>query len=61
MALRQEGRVIRAVAWRAAEREPFIQEHRDGLDLAFSLEQNAYRGDVFLEISVADVRAPQRS
>jgi single-stranded-DNA-specific exonuclease len=61
MGLRQGGRVIRAVAWRASEREQFIQEHRDGLDLAFSLEQNAYRGDVFLEISVADVRAPQGS
>jgi single-stranded-DNA-specific exonuclease len=60
MALRHDGRVVRAVAWRAAEREQFIHEHRSGLDLAFSLEQNSYKGDVFLEISVADVKESRR-
>jgi len=60
MALRHDGRVVRAIAWRAAEREQFIHEHRGALDLAFSLEQNTYRGDVFLEISVADVKASRR-
>jgi single-stranded-DNA-specific exonuclease len=61
MALRHDGRVVRAIAWRAADREHFIQENRAALDVAFSLEQNSYKGDVFLEISVADVREPRRA
>ncbi|MDE3154801.1 MAG: single-stranded-DNA-specific exonuclease RecJ [Acidobacteriota bacterium] len=58
MSLRQNGRVFRAVAWRAAEREPFLNEHRQALDVAFSLEQNRYRGETFVELTVADLRRP---
>ncbi len=57
MAFRQEGRVLRGVAWRAAERETFVTEHRSSLDLAFSLEQNEWNGDRYLELSIADFRA----
>lgn len=56
MALRQNGRIFRAIAWRAIEREQLITDHRQSLDLAFSLEQNSYQGNEFLELSVADVR-----
>lgn len=56
MALRQNGRIFRAIAWRAVEREQLITDHRQSLDLAFSLEQNSYQGNEFLELSVADVR-----
>ena len=56
LAVRQEGRVFRAIAWRGASHETFINEHRGGLDLVFSLEQNRYQGDTFLELSIADVR-----
>ena len=57
MALRQNGRVFRAIAWRAVERERFITENRTSLDLAFSVEQNRYQGNEYLELSVTDVRA----
>jgi single-stranded-DNA-specific exonuclease len=57
MALKQNGRVFRAIAWRAAEREQFITENRASLDLAFSLEHNNYQGNEFLELSVSDVKA----
>jgi single-stranded-DNA-specific exonuclease len=57
MALKQNGRIFRAVAWRAIEREQFITENRGSLDLAFSLEHNSYQGNEFLELSVSDVRA----
>jgi single-stranded-DNA-specific exonuclease len=57
MALKQNGRVLRAIAWRAVEREQFITEHRASLDLAFSLEHNSYQGNEYLELSVSDVRA----
>ena len=59
MTLRQDKRIFRAVAWRAAEREPFLAEHRASLDVAFSLEQNRYRGETFVELTLADLRPPQ--
>ena len=57
MALKQNGRIFRAIAWRAVEREQFITENRASLDLAFSLEHNRYQGNEYLELSVSDVRA----
>ena len=60
MALKQNGRVFRAIAWRAIEREQFIGEHRSSLDLAFSLEHNRYQGNEYLELSVSDMRAAER-
>ena len=57
MALKQNGRIFRAIAWRAVEREQFIADNRTSLDLAFSLEHNHYQGEEFLELSVTDVKA----
>jgi single-stranded-DNA-specific exonuclease len=59
MAFRQDGRVMRGVAWRAAERERFVSEHRSAIDLAFSLEQDTWNGERYLQLSVADFRAPE--
>jgi len=56
MALRQEGRIFRAVAWRAAERHDFLAEHKAALDVAFSLEQNQYNGETYVELTLADIR-----
>ena len=56
MALRQDGRIFRAVAWRAAERHDYIAEHKAALDVAFSLEQNQYNGETFVELTLADVK-----
>ena len=56
MALRQGGRIFRAIAWRAAERHDYVAEHRAALDVAFSLEQNQYNGETFVELTLADVR-----
>ena len=56
MALRQDGRVMRAVAWRGVERLAFLEGHRDRVDLAYSLEQNEFNGETYLELTVADVR-----
>ena len=56
MALKQNGRIFRAIAWRAVEREQFITDNRGSLDLAFSLEHNRYQGNEYLELSVSDVR-----
>ena len=59
MALKQQGRIFRAVAWRAVEREDFISANRTSLDLAFSLEHNRYEGNEYLELSVSDLKAPR--
>jgi len=56
MALKQDGRIFRAVAWRAAERHDTLTEHKAALDVAFSLDQNQYNGETFVELSIADFR-----
>jgi len=56
MALKQDGRIFRAVAWRAAERADFLTEHKAAIDVAFSLEQNQYNGETFVDLSIADFR-----
>jgi single-stranded-DNA-specific exonuclease len=57
MALKQDGRIFRAVAWRAAERQEYLVEHKAALDVAFSLEHNQYKGETFVELSLSDARS----
>ena len=59
MSLKQEGRVFRAVAWRAAERHDYLVEHKAALDVAFSLEQNHYNGNTYLELTLADLKSAE--
>jgi single-stranded-DNA-specific exonuclease len=59
MALRQEGRIFRAIAWRAAERHDYLSEHRAAVDVAFSLDQNQYNGETYVELTLADVRSAE--
>jgi single-stranded-DNA-specific exonuclease len=59
MAFRQDGRVMRGIAWRASERESFVTEHRTAIDLAFSLEQDTWNGERYLQLSIADFKAPE--
>ena len=59
-AVRQQGRLFRAIAWRAIERESFFAANRSGLDLAFSLAQNTYRGETTVEFSIVDSRPVQQ-
>jgi len=59
MALRHEGRVFRAVAWRSAEKHDQISENRTAIDVAFSLEQNQYNGETYVELTLADIRPAQ--
>ena len=56
MSLRQDGRVFRAVAWRAAEKHDYLSEHKAGLDVAFSLDQNQYNGETYTELTLADLK-----
>jgi single-stranded-DNA-specific exonuclease len=56
MSLKQDGRIFRAVAWRAADQHDYLTEHRAALDVAFSLEQNHFNGETHLELTLADLR-----
>jgi single-stranded-DNA-specific exonuclease len=56
MALRQDGRIFRAIAWRAAEKHDYAAEHRAAVDVAFSLDQNQYNGETYVELTLADLR-----
>jgi single-stranded-DNA-specific exonuclease len=58
MAFRQDGRVMRGIAWRAGEREAFVTENRAAIDLAFSVEQDTWNGERYMQLSIADFRAP---
>jgi single-stranded-DNA-specific exonuclease len=57
MSLKQDGRIFRAVAWRAAERHDYLTEHKAALDVAFSLEQNQYNGETYVELTLADLKS----
>jgi single-stranded-DNA-specific exonuclease len=59
MALRQDGRVFRAVAWRAAEKHDQLTEAKHAVDVAFSLEQNQFNGETYVELTLADIRPTQ--
>jgi single-stranded-DNA-specific exonuclease len=59
MALKQDGRIFRAIAWRAAERHDYLAEHKAALDVAFSLEQNQYNGETFVELTLADLKSSE--
>ena len=59
MAFKQDGRIMRGIAWRASERETFVTEHRAAIDLAFSLENDVYNGERYLQLSISDFKAPE--
>ncbi len=56
MALKQDGRVFRAIAWRSAEHHDYLTERQSMFDVAFSLEQNQYNGETYTELTLADIR-----
>lgn len=58
MTLAQEGRRVRAIAWRAAERADFLIRNRAAVNLAFSLERNEFQGETYLELNVCDFKSP---
>lgn len=58
MTLRQDGRIFRAIAWRAAERQDYCTEHKAAIDVAFSLEQNQFNGETYVELTLADLKTP---
>ena len=42
-----------------AERHDYLTEHKAALDVAFSLEQNQYNGETYVELTLADIRSSE--
>ena len=40
-------------------RDSFVTEHKAAIDVAFSLEQDTWNGEKYLQLSVADFKAPE--
>jgi single-stranded-DNA-specific exonuclease len=57
MTFAQDGRRLRAIAWRAAERAGFLERNKAAVNLAFSLEKNEFQGETYLELSVCDFKS----
>ncbi len=55
--VKQDGRIFSAMAWRSAERAPFVEANRHALRLAYSLDRQTWQGQTTIELTVADVRA----
>jgi single-stranded-DNA-specific exonuclease len=56
MSFRQDGRTFRAIHWNAVDREEALAAQRGGVELAYTLEENEFRGEKFLELRVEDFR-----
>ena len=62
MTVRQGHRTFRAIAWRAAERAAVLEDHRGRLRMAFSLGEDTFKGNHFLQLIVADaIEHPRES
>ena len=59
MSFKQDGRVMRGIAWRASASERLVTAHKSAIDLAFSVEADTWNGERYLQLNIADFRAPQ--
>lgn len=57
--VRQDGRIFSAMAWRASERTAFVEQHRQAIRLAYSLDRQTWQGETTIELTVADLQAPR--
>jgi single-stranded-DNA-specific exonuclease len=56
MTFKQDGRLLRGIQWNAAEREDALTLQKGGVELAYTLEENEFRGEKYLELRVEDFR-----
>jgi single-stranded-DNA-specific exonuclease len=56
MSMKQNGRVLRAIQWNAAEREPNLTAKKDGVEIAYTIEENEYQGTKYVELRLEDFR-----
>ncbi|MGH9384861.1 MAG: single-stranded-DNA-specific exonuclease RecJ [Vicinamibacterales bacterium] len=56
MTVRQDGRILRAIHWNAAEREERLAAQKAGVEIAYTVEENEFQGEKFLELRLEDFR-----
>jgi single-stranded-DNA-specific exonuclease len=56
MSVKQDGRVLRAIQWNAAEREPRLSAQKAAVEIAYTVEENEYMGNKYLELRLDDFR-----
>ena len=59
MSVTQDGRVLRAIQWNAAEREPTLSAQKAGVEIAYTVEENELRGEKYVELRLEDFRATE--
>ncbi|MEO8683107.1 MAG: DHHA1 domain-containing protein, partial [Vicinamibacterales bacterium] len=56
MSVKQDGRVLRAIQWNAAEREGKLTAQKAGVEIAYTVEENEFRGNKYVELRLEDFR-----
>ena len=56
MSVKQDGRVLRAIQWNAAEREERLLAQKSGVEIAYTVEENEFRGERYVELRLEDFR-----
>ena len=56
MSVKQDGRVLRAIQWNASEREQKLSAQKDGVEIAYTVEENEFRGEKYVELRLEDFR-----
>jgi single-stranded-DNA-specific exonuclease len=56
MSVKQNGRVLRAIQWNSAEREAMLAQKKDGVEIAYTVEENEYQGNKYVELRLEDFR-----
>ena len=56
LSLKQNGRVIRAIQWNAAEHNDRLTAMKEGVEIAYTIEENEYQGTKYVELRLEDFR-----
>ena len=56
MTVKQNGRILRAIHWNAAEHNDRLTAMKDGVEIAYTVEENEYLGNKYVELRVEDFR-----
>jgi len=56
MTMKQNGRILRAIQWNAAEHHERLTAMKDAVEIAYTVEENEYQGDKYVELRLEDFR-----
>ena len=56
MSVKQNGRVLRAIHWNAAEHNDRLTALKEGVEIAYTIEENEYQGTKYVELRLEDFR-----